>query len=56
MDAKDELQSLGLEITTKAVCNLTGIKLRSVQLYFKDQRIDFDREIQHINNTYRTHT
>jgi len=28
MDAKEELQSLGLDITTKAVCNLTGIKLR----------------------------
>ena len=56
MDAKEELQSLGLDITTKAVCNLTGIKLRSVQLYFKYQRIDFDREIQHINDTYKTHT
>ena len=56
MDAKEELQSLGLEITTKSVCNLTGIKLRSVQLYFKHERIDFDLEIQHINNTYKSLT
>jgi hypothetical protein len=56
MDAKEELQSLGLDITTKAVCNLTGIKLRTVQLYFKYHRIDFDLEIQHINNTYKSIT
>jgi hypothetical protein len=56
MDAKEELQSLGLDITTKAVCNLTGIKLRSVQLYFKHERIDFDLEIQHINDTYKSIT
>jgi hypothetical protein len=54
MDAKEELKSLGLDITTKSVCNLTGIKLRSVQLYFKYQRIDFDLEIQHINDTYKS--
>jgi hypothetical protein len=56
MDAKEELQSLGLDITTKAVCNLTGIKLRSVQLYFKHERIDFNLEIKHINDTYKSIT
>jgi hypothetical protein len=55
-DAKEELQILGLDITTKAVSNLTGVKLRSVQLYFKHKRIDFDLEIQNINNTYKSIT
>lgn len=55
-DAKEELQILGLDITTKAVSNLTGVKLRSVQLYFKQKRIDFDLEIQNINNTYKSIT
>ena len=56
MDAKEELESLGLDINTKAVCKLTGIKLRSVQLYFKHQRIDFNLEIQNINDTYKSNT
>jgi len=55
-DAKEELQILELDITTKAVCNLTGIKLRSVQSYFKHERIDFDLEIQNINDTYKSIT
>ncbi len=55
-DAKEELQILGLDITTKAVSNLTGVKLRSVQLCFKHKRIDFDHEIQNINNSYKSTT
>ena len=49
LDAKEELKSLKLPVTTKAVANLTGIKLRSVQLYYNCERIDFDNEVLKIN-------
>ncbi len=49
LDAKEELESLKLPITTKAVANSTGIKLRSVQLYYNCERIDFDNELLKIN-------
>jgi hypothetical protein len=53
LDAKDELNSMGHPVTTKSVSIFTGIKLRTVQLYFKVvERIDFDQEIQSINDTY----
>lgn len=53
LDAKDELISLGLTLSTKSVANLTGIKLRSVQLYYQiKDRIDFEAEIKAINDTF----
>lgn len=53
LDAKEELQQLGHDVTTKGVALLTGIKLRTVQLYFKEDKIDFDLEISNINHRYR---
>lgn len=52
LDAKEELQLLGHDVTTKSVSILTGIKLRTVQSYFKENRIDFDLEIKNINERY----
>lgn len=52
LDAKEELQLLGHDVTTKSVSILTGIKLRTVQLYFKENRIDFNLEIKNINERY----
>ena len=53
LDAKDELISLGHTLSTKSVANLTGIKLRSVQLYYQiKDRIDFEAEIKAINDTF----
>lgn len=49
LDAKDELKANGLEVTTKEVSNLTGIKLRTVQIYFKKERIDFEKIVTEFN-------
>ncbi len=45
-----ELESQGLKVTTKSLSNLTGIKLRSVQLLIKNGPIDFEEELRKINN------
>ncbi len=50
IDAKDDLQTAGKEITTNNVSILTGIKRRTVQLYFNCERIDFEMELRRIND------
>ncbi len=48
-DAKIELQRMGLKTTSKNISDLTGIKLRSVQLYQKMKPVDFTEELKRIN-------
>ena len=50
IDAKDDLQTAGKEITTNNVSSITGIKRRTVQLYFNCERIDFEMELRRIND------
>ena len=50
IDAKYDLQTAGKEITTNNVSTITGIKRRTVQLYFNCERIDFEMELRRIND------
>ena len=48
-DAKVDLENDGKEITTRNISLYTDIKLRTVQLYFNCDRIDFENEVKKIN-------
>jgi hypothetical protein len=50
LDSKDDLQTAGKEITTNNISTITGIKRRTVQLYFNCERIDFEMELRRIND------